>query len=345
MSQLPDYYGVLGVTPSASEDVIKRAYREQVRKYHPDNFAADLAQARNAQDVVAIRRVEAKIERAKQRTQQINTAYRVLSNPLDRRQYDRLRNPKPEVTTVYASPPPRTTSKPRTTQGSYPSGSSQRTSSGPQAQARTQQRTQTTTARPGRATGANDEKMPWAFIGGLVVVLLLVFAALTSVLNTGQRDYVVARTDTPMGQLPVGSVDGTATAAANIPTATPLDTRTNLASANAFFNLGAWTQAAQLYTRVIDSGEASALVYFRRAESYRALGEVDAALSDYDAALALDDTLTAVYRGRGLAYFAHWRQFGDDASATNALENLKAYIAENASDAEVDTALGALPAA
>jgi tetratricopeptide (TPR) repeat protein len=43
-----DPYSVLGVSPSATDDEVKKAYRELVRKYHPDNYhdnpLADLAQ-------------------------------------------------------------------------------------------------------------------------------------------------------------------------------------------------------------------------------------------------------------------------------------------------------------
>ena len=63
-----DLYGVLGVSPSASQEQIRSQYRVLVRKYHPDLHPGDTSAALMME--------------------QVNAAYDVLGNPEERRQYN-----------------------------------------------------------------------------------------------------------------------------------------------------------------------------------------------------------------------------------------------------------------
>jgi len=67
-----DYYSVLGVSKTASQDEIKQAYRKLAMKHHPDRTGG-------SSDVLS----------------KINSAYEVLGDPAKRAEYD---NPQPRYT-------------------------------------------------------------------------------------------------------------------------------------------------------------------------------------------------------------------------------------------------------
>jgi curved DNA-binding protein len=68
--EFKDYYGILGVEPSAGEAEIKTAYRRLARKYHPD-----VSKEKGAED----------------KFKAVNEAYEALRDPQKRAAYDQLR--------------------------------------------------------------------------------------------------------------------------------------------------------------------------------------------------------------------------------------------------------------
>ncbi len=70
-----DYYKTLGVSKSASEEEIQKAYRKLARKYHPDLHADESDRDQ---------------EKAKQNFQKVQQAYDVLSDKKKRGMYDQL---------------------------------------------------------------------------------------------------------------------------------------------------------------------------------------------------------------------------------------------------------------
>src|SRR3954465_5932359 len=71
MAQTKDFYAVLGVSSSASQDEIKKQYRRLAAKHHPDKNPNDAKSA--------------------ERFKEISEAYGVLGDAEKRKQYDDMR--------------------------------------------------------------------------------------------------------------------------------------------------------------------------------------------------------------------------------------------------------------
>ncbi|HBN09771.1 MAG TPA: hypothetical protein DD435_14325 [Cyanobacteria bacterium UBA8530] len=72
----PDYYGILQVSPQASEEVIRAAYKAIAKKIHPDKGGSH------------------------SQTKELNQAYEVLGDPSKREEYDQTRDSMLEIRIV-----------------------------------------------------------------------------------------------------------------------------------------------------------------------------------------------------------------------------------------------------
>jgi curved DNA-binding protein CbpA len=92
---LKDYYALLEIAPTSSADEVKRAFRSQIARYHPDKVQ-HLGKEFQAM--------------AAERAAELTEAYRILSDDARRAEYNRVRSTAPAAG---ATPPPAAATTPR----------------------------------------------------------------------------------------------------------------------------------------------------------------------------------------------------------------------------------------
>ena len=77
MAEKKDYYAILGVSKTATDEELKKAYRKLAKKYHPDANPDNKAEA-------------------EKKFKEVNEAYEVLSDSQKRRMYDQFGTADPQ---------------------------------------------------------------------------------------------------------------------------------------------------------------------------------------------------------------------------------------------------------
>merc|ERR1719494_1155574 len=77
-SKRKDYYKVLAVSKDSSDDQIKKAYRREALKHHPDRHSGATEDVKKQEEVLF---------------KEVNEAYSILSDPKKRGAYDRGEDP------------------------------------------------------------------------------------------------------------------------------------------------------------------------------------------------------------------------------------------------------------
>lgn len=333
MSSETNHYEVLGILPSADTEAIKRAYREQIRRYHPDAFVGQMAKARQAGDLSAIRRLEKQIEEAKRKTQQINVAYGVLSDPAKKHAYD-LQN---------AGVPAQRSS-------AYHDGDPYR--AGPYAARNAATASRARPSAPARP--ATDDRFPYLLFavlgGGLLLVfgLLVVWGALPApedglpVINDGRISARDLQATTSLRE----ATRIAWTQAALLPTATLRSIEGEVTTANYFFEQGEFRLAEELFSNAIDRGYVSAEVFYRRGlavVNMQRESDYGQALADFTRAIQLAPQQADAYLQRALLAHRLWQRSQADSLLQQIREDAAAYARLGGSSAALDALLQSLP--
>jgi tetratricopeptide (TPR) repeat protein len=309
----PNYYDVLGVRPNANLESIKNAYREKVREYHPDTLTGELARRRNAGNYGGAYEIERRIEQYRKKTQDINAAYRILSDPHERAAYDRRRLPARS-----ASP------------SAVPSNDGR---TGPYADRRAE-------AFHPKPKPNVEEKLPVRWVVGLVIFLVIIFSTFVStfagvlfgdsIKPAGSSGGISARALQATQNAEQATIVYI-TQIALTPTSTPRSPQDNAEAGAAFLARGNAKIAEELFTKAL-AGQPNAAWYLLRGQARLALAQTtptyyDGALADFTQALALDTDDPQAYYGRMLARFALWQAHPSEDARLAVLSDLESYLA------------------
>lgn len=301
-----NYYDMLGIVPSADLDTVKRAYRDQMRRYHPDAFLGKMAKARQVGDLKQIRTLEKEIEESKHKTQQINTAYSVLSDAAKRQTYDMRRAGVPQQRSTPYAPE----------QDPYRAG--------PYAARDAHNPTRQTRPPVQSAPPPPNDSFPTLLLTILIGGLLLVVGSVVALMALpAPEDGLPVIND---GRVSAQDLQGTTTAnqatriawtqAAVDPTHTPRSLVQEVQTGDRFADDGNYALAIEMYSNAINDGYTGDDVYTKRGLAYLLSSDsarVSNAVVDFTRAIQQDSANAAAYRGRALAYVTLWRETDDAA--------------------------------
>lgn len=306
------HYDVLQIKPDATQEQIKRAYRQLMKQYHPDRLEAERARAQTPLDRHI---VERQISDAHQYTQLLNQAYAVLADPAKRRQYDSTLRPQARAAPV---------NRGATTGGTY----RYQPQSAPQSAPRRPPPPNARTAPPREDYGPHPNELMRRIGFSLFFLVALLFVcelSVNSMFVDGGMDGETAL------QITRRNIDATAYALSIPPE--PRSTEEALfLSAIAALNYEDYTAAIDDLSRAIHINP-SADLYFMRGLAYRqrAVGISDAdnglARTDFTRALTLQPNFAEAYYQRGILLYDSWRIYGGDGLRLDALADFEMFAA------------------
>ena len=340
MAKNESLYDLLGVSQTASLAEIKKAYREQIRKYHPDNYAAERSKLQREGYTIALDALDREIQRAKHLAQKFNEAYSVLSDTSSRAAYDR------DLSEERYEAIQRQMQRKRQQHPEY----------GRRAVKQRPHR------RPDQPPTVTEQTIPWAILGVTMVILLFLFANLSDFLwqIDEQINTYSPKAPTAEGVISAADLQSTVTAgeatriaraeAADLPPNTPLPLDDTVALGDMFlYEIKEYEYAVEQYSNAIMADADNAELYYKRGLAYAALYQqqfiesiaIDG-IADFRHALRLNDWAEP-YRERGLLHYTMWQQTGNLQSAEQALTDLQQYLAmSDETDSEIETAIADL---